>query len=150
MNSDEPSTAGQADYGIAELLTKRDWPEINLILSQFDIGIEEMWGGNDKRAYALEMMRFSRDDNALHELHQYLTGHGELEGIASGPQPWREDGLRLFLSHLAISERNWASRTASLCMASTPSSRTPASRLPQNGKTLLKMRFVAVTLWLCS
>jgi TIR domain len=86
----------------AELLTKRDWPEINLILSQFDIGIEEMWDGNDKRAYALAMMRFSRDDNALHELHQYLTGHGELKGIASGPQPWRGDGLRLFLSHLAI------------------------------------------------
>jgi hypothetical protein len=65
---------------------------MNLILTQFDIGIDETWGGNEKHAYALEMMRFSRDDSALRELHQYLTGHGELEGIASGPQPWRERG----------------------------------------------------------
>lgn len=86
----------------ATLLAKREWAEMNLILSQFDIGVDETWQGSDQKAYALEMMRFTRDDDALHELHQYLTGHGEVQGIASGAQPWRGGGLRLFLSHLAI------------------------------------------------
>lgn len=78
---------------------------IDLILSQFDIGTEDNWRGNDRQAYAIEMMKFSRDDDALRELHQYLTGHGELEGIASGPHPWQGGGLRLFMSHLARRQR---------------------------------------------
>jgi hypothetical protein len=81
-------------------LAKRDWPEMDLILEQFKMITRDEWDG-DKKSYSLAMIRYSQDDD-LGQLHQYLTGHGELEGITDGPHPWRDGGLRLFMSHLAI------------------------------------------------
>jgi TIR domain len=85
----------------AALLAKRDWAEIDLILAQFGLETREDWPTQDKIAYSLEMMKWANDDDSLGEMHQYLTGHGELEGIVSGPHPWQDGGIRLFTSHLA-------------------------------------------------
>jgi hypothetical protein len=73
---------------------------MDLILEQFKMITRDEWDG-DKKSYSLAMIRYSQDDD-LGQLHQYLTGHGELEGITDGPHPWRDGGLRLFMSHLAI------------------------------------------------
>jgi hypothetical protein len=83
----------------AELLAKREYPEMDLILDQFGMSTSETWDG-DPKSYAIQMMRFAEDDS-LRGLHQFLTGHSNLQGIAGGPHPWKDRGLRLFMSHLA-------------------------------------------------
>jgi TIR domain len=83
----------------AELLAKRDASEQDLILGQFGMNTTEQWDG-DAKSYAIAMIQYSPDDS-LRELHQFLTGHIDLVGVSSGPHPWKNRGLRLFMSHLA-------------------------------------------------
>jgi hypothetical protein len=84
----------------AELLAKREYPEMDLILEQFGMSTSDTWAG-DPKSYAIAMMRHNHDNAALQELHQFLTGHSDLAGVTSGPHPWKKSGLRLFMSHLA-------------------------------------------------
>lgn len=88
----------------AALLAKREWPEMDLILDQFGMTTLNHWEG-DAKSYAIEVLRNAFDDS-LQGLHQFLTGHGDLDGVSSGPHPWQDRGLRLFLSHLAAHQRD--------------------------------------------
>jgi hypothetical protein len=83
----------------ASLLAKRTWSEIDLILGQFGMTIADQWEG-DEHSYVIAMIQYS-EDTSLGALHQFLTGQTDIEGVASGPHPWKGDGVRLFMSHRA-------------------------------------------------
>lgn len=83
---------------IAEIMDKREWTDIDLILGQFEFPAENIWSGNDKHGYVIEMVK-SGGDSSLISLHQYLTDKSE--SGASGTSPWSGDRLSIFLSHLS-------------------------------------------------
>jgi len=85
----------------ADLLSKREAAEIELILHQFDCKTEEYWSA-EVHAYCLKMLQTAKEDD-LQELHSFLTGSNESD--RSSAQPWAEGRLRLFFSHLVAEKR---------------------------------------------
>lgn len=83
---------------IAEIMDKREWTDIDLILGQFEFPTSNTWSGNDKHSYVVGMVRDGSDPSLI-SLHQYLTNKSE--SGASGTSPWSGDRLSVFLSHLS-------------------------------------------------
>lgn len=85
----------------ATLLSQQEWGDLDLILRQHGASVTDTWEG-DKYNYVIAMIEREPDDK-LHELHQYVTG--EVGDVPTGPQPWRQGQLNLFMSHLATHQR---------------------------------------------
>lgn len=79
----------------ATLLEGRDWDEIDLILKSFKLPTSD-YAPNGQRSYVMQMVQ-DEPDNALVDLHGYLTGKA---GGPAGPEPWTRGRLKLFASHL--------------------------------------------------
>lgn len=80
-----------------DLLSSRSSEEINLILEQFGCKTEEFWD-SDRYKYCMSKIK-ALSDKDLSELHKFLTG-----GQPDDPldvQPWEDQKLKLFISHLA-------------------------------------------------
>lgn len=82
----------------ARLLGERDWDEIDLVLRNFSLPTRNQWQGT-QRSYVIQMMD-QIDDEALLELHDYLTGEPAGAPHQRGG-PWEEGWFRLFLSHIS-------------------------------------------------
>jgi hypothetical protein len=82
----------------AELMANRKWADIDLILSVHDAPTSDFWQGDDKRSYAIEMLK-NTTDTVLTGVHDYLTRRSD--SSRPGQSPWSTNRLRLFCSHLA-------------------------------------------------
>ena len=82
----------------ARLLATREWPELDLILSQHQMPTSND-AGDGKYAYVIEMIRNSGDEN-LSDLHSYLVG--DADDSPTDDQTWGQGQLKLFVSHLAV------------------------------------------------
>jgi hypothetical protein len=82
----------------ARLLETREWPELDLILSQHKMPTSND-ASSDKYAYVIEMIENSEDED-LRELHSYLVG--DVEAASTDDQTWAQGKLKLFVSHLAV------------------------------------------------
>jgi hypothetical protein len=85
----------------ASTLADRGWPEIDFILSQFDLPTTDQWGGSGAGAeydYVRDMLgrRTAKDEDiiALHDFLHGTTTHNSEE------EPWKSSGLRVFITHL--------------------------------------------------
>lgn len=87
---------------VSNQLADSEWPEIDLVLTQFQLPTENSWNGS-KAAYVLEMANRATDD--------VLNGLGEHFGLpaaetgapaVSHPSFWKEGTFKVFISHLAI------------------------------------------------
>lgn len=91
----------------AERLANETWPEIDFVLSQFNLPTQESWATDDKHGYVVEMLNRCRDnfDDELVELDAYLGGDADVD---RAEEPWSDGStFRVFLSHVA-SERSYA------------------------------------------
>lgn len=84
---------------LAAELAKREWTEIDLILSEFNQPVTDMWEGNGEEAYVLDMLTRATDED-LTALAEYVLGT-PVAPMPEGAGPWRDDSFRLFLTHLA-------------------------------------------------
>lgn len=85
---------------LAAELSKRDWPEIDLILSEFNQPTSDFWNGGDTPdAYVIDMLTRATDED-LTALAEYVLGSA-VAPIPEGTGPWSGDSFRLFLTHLA-------------------------------------------------
>jgi hypothetical protein len=84
----------------AKLLDIEQLSDIDLILQEFGFSTDNEANeyGTNYYDYIMAMIR-DGNDAQLSELHAYLTG--QMEQAPTGPPPWKQDGLRLFISHLA-------------------------------------------------
>lgn len=90
---------------IADHLCQQPWPDIDLILEEFECRTSDQWSG-DNRTYVLEMTR-ECPDARLTQLDTYLRPGTQIEEqpavariIGSEQSPWSGTGFRLFLSHV--------------------------------------------------
>jgi len=87
---------------VSTRLSDAEWPEIDLVLTQFLLPTQSVWNG-DKSAYFLEMSK-----NASDEVLNGLSEHFELPSVDSGtrvvlqPSFWKDGAFKIFVSHLAI------------------------------------------------
>jgi hypothetical protein len=92
---------------VSNQLADSEWPEIDLVLTQFQLPTENTWNGS-KVQYVLEMA-----SNAPDEVLNGLAEHFELPAAVTGapavshPSFWKEGTLKVFVTHLAI-HRNFA------------------------------------------
>jgi TIR domain len=82
----------------ATLLSQQSWYDIDLILSQYGMRTGREWPSDDRYGYVVNVIQSASDDG-LYELHQYLIG--DSGDVLTGPQPWGQGQLKLFMSHLA-------------------------------------------------
>lgn len=83
----------------ATLLDKSEWEDIDLVLGQHKIAYQGQWDEFDsRRAYVIFRLRYVKDDE-LTSLHAYLATEGDHS--SPGKSPFKTQGVRLFLSHLA-------------------------------------------------
>lgn len=92
---------------IAPLLGAEEWSVIDLTLRQFKLPTTDVWDGNTKDGYVVQMVT-DADDETLTELAAHL-------GVESTPRPssitpsfWLDSHLRLFVSHLAKRKKDAA------------------------------------------
>jgi hypothetical protein len=131
----------------ATLLSQQNWGDIDLILSQYGISTTPDLDG-DAYHYVLAMLKDASND-ALHSLHQYLTG--ESEDISSEAQPWAQGQLRLFMSHLATHQEFVGEVRDYLNLyGSARLWRTCQSNRLRSGKTSLRLRPDPAMRWLSS
>jgi TIR domain len=87
---------------VSNQLKDDEWPEIDLVLTQFQLPIQYRWEGT-KAAYVLEMANAATDDvlNGLAE-HFELSAAVPGTSAVSHPSFWKEGTLKVFISHLAV------------------------------------------------
>jgi hypothetical protein len=87
---------------VSNQLGDQEWPEIDLVLTQFRLPTENRWNGS-KAAYVLEMANGATD-----EVLNGLAEHFELPAAVTGapaishPSFWKEGTFKVFISHLAV------------------------------------------------
>lgn len=84
---------------LAARLAERDWPDITLVLREFDVEANSYGPSTDAYEYCLHHLPDLRDDELL-ELDDYLGGRTE-EALHGSAGPWTEGFVRLFLSHMS-------------------------------------------------
>lgn len=88
---------------LATALAPMEWGDIDLILRQFQLRWSDQWSGNDRRAYAMEMIESGTDDQ-LSLLADYLLGPQTTASTKPSPpndaSPWEDGYFRLFMSHI--------------------------------------------------
>jgi hypothetical protein len=87
---------------LAEALEKFDITDADLMLRQFGFRWQQHWSG-DLYSYFVEMLE-SGDDSALLQLHEHMFGFSGESPESDMPAFWRLGGLRVFISHLAITK----------------------------------------------
>jgi hypothetical protein len=87
---------------VSNQLHDQEWPEIDLILTQFQLPTENRWSGS-KAAYVLQMANAATDD-VLNGLAEHFELPAAVRGApaVSHPSFWKEGTLKVFTSHLAI------------------------------------------------
>ena len=95
----EPGDRVNIILTITRALEDRDWPEIDLILSEFDLPTSEDTHGGAAN-YIQAMLRGSDEANMV-SLHEYLGGEVIERPVSAEAMRriWPADGFRLFLSH---------------------------------------------------
>ena len=86
---------------IARLLSAESWPLIDVTLREFDVKSPGSWSGSSRFEYITHMLK-GANDIALTGLVAHL-GIGGLPQppVAATPTFWKDEHLRLFISHLA-------------------------------------------------
>jgi TIR domain len=91
---------------VSNQLRDHEWPEIDLVLTQFHLPTENRWN-DSKAAYVLEMANGATD-----EVLNGLAEHFELPAAVTGapaishPSFWKEGTLKVFISHLAVHRKS--------------------------------------------
>lgn len=92
---------------IAQTLAQQDGSTVDLTLDEFGFQTNEFWSGIDRQAYVLEMLKPVTDGEALTQLHAYLhptavaAAPPQPETFDDPSNPWTDNGLRLFLTHVS-------------------------------------------------
>lgn len=94
-----PSQKTNIKAGIAEALSKKNWPEVDLILQEFGAKTQDDWSGNIF-SYSLKMLVGASDD-CLIGLAEHLSLPFNQIDVVNEPAFWGGGKLRVFLSHLA-------------------------------------------------
>jgi TIR domain len=87
---------------VSNQLKDDEWPEIDLVLTQFQLPTQYRWEGT-KAAYVLEMANAATDD-VLNSLAEHFDLSAAVPGTPAVLHPsfWKEGTLKVFISHLAV------------------------------------------------
>lgn len=86
---------------IAKSMSSFEWPDIDLIFSQFQLPTSDMWSG-DKNGYVIHHLKEAADEPLL-ELKNYLSPREQEDTPLSNSSEgiWHPGRFRLFLSHVS-------------------------------------------------
>jgi len=103
-----PSERVKAITEIARRLGQDDWSLIDLTLRQFKLSATDVWQGNDRVAYVMNMIEAATDAILL-SLGQHVGYEHQSDRPQVEPDFWRPGYFRLFVTHLAA-ERAFATQ----------------------------------------
>lgn len=83
---------------VAASLVENDLPQIELALDTFGAPDVNRWEYDGDNEYVFARLR-SADDDVIVELKSYFDGQGASVAVPESSGPWRDDHVRLFLTH---------------------------------------------------
>ena len=95
-----PSERVKIIKAITPLLAAEQWPLIDLTLRQFKLPKAEMWEGNNRESYVIQMVS-DASDGVLVQLASHLGIESLSRTSSVTPSFWLPGHLRLFITHLA-------------------------------------------------
>jgi hypothetical protein len=83
---------------VAAALVELDLPQIELALDTFGAPDVNRWEYDGDNEYVFARLR-STEDDVIVELKSYFEGQGASVAVPESNGPWRDDHIRLFLTH---------------------------------------------------